>query len=435
MRFKPTVLFASMVAAGAIATTPALAGYGGKLGCVRNPNMEYMQSVVDRNATGLKNVDPCFVKSWYDRIRVSGMINVDGEFSGKFNSNSAYQTSEATGRYSTGHWGSDIVLNNASLFVDAMVASWVNAHLALDWHSLDNALPTPTTNAALVGPDPATSLNLEEGFVTLGDLSRWPVYARLGKQYINYGHYTLHPMTQTFTQLLTQTNKVAATLGFVVPMGFYGSIYAFRGADKVNAAATTVTRRSIDNYGAQLGYGMQNPTYGFNVQGGYMRNISDVQYIQYNILSPNILGVTATPITGTQGAYVRQVGGWAVSGNGNYGPFDGTVAWTTAAQRFPTASIAFGGSGARPYAMDFDAGYSFKLMGYDSRLGFSYQFSKKASGLVIPRDRYLGEYRVNVAKFTDLGVQVYHDRDYARSKGGSNGNATVGKVRVAVAFA
>lgn len=349
-------------------------------------------------------------KTWTDRVTISGMINVDGTVANR-----------APVTYSKNHL-SEIAIRNANLFVDAEVSDWSRVHLGFLYQTFNRnlyRLPTSvTTGNSLV----------DEAYIVLGNFTKSPLYLRAGRQYIQFGNYQRFQVTDSLTQLLSQTQATALDVGFVASNGFNFSLYTFRGLPKINDATNT-TR--VQNYGANIGIAQTYNRFCYNLSVGYIRNILDADYIRQ-----------ALP-TG----YVRQISGLAVDGGITVGAFDLAAHYVSALQNFAVADGAYTTnsgatfSGAKPSAWGVDAGYSFATLGHSSRIGIGYQGSRQAYGINrlsvaggLPRTRWLANYTVNVARNTDVGVEVYNDRDYGVSNLATGRNALVGVMRLAVRF-
>jgi hypothetical protein len=387
--------------------------------------------------------------NWYDSISVSGLINVDGILSSR--RAEFIQGNEGGPNHFFGdRSGSDLALDNADLFVDAQVNSWTKAHIGLNYQNnnnnnfldddrvIDN--DQGTNNSLIIKPWMGSLI--DEAYVTFGDFCRSPFYFRVGKQYVNFGNYDRFATVPTFTQLLSQTNETAATLGFVMN-GFYGSIYGFRGLPSRTDNSTSAYGKTVNvnNWGANFGWSMQNQDSSLNLQAGYLNNMADVDYVSASTDFWNGGGLLSS--TG----YVTPVGAVSLDATGSLGMFDADVHYVTATDRFDRTEInIYGGPfgtpsttrGAEPSALVVGVGATTMISNHKSRFGLDYQYSWEALDVGmygIPQARLEGTFDVNVSKNVNVGLYVYHDQDYSTGKGGTGRGATTGVLHLGVMFA
>jgi len=392
--------------------------------------------------------------NWYDSITVSGLINVDGILSSRrMNFLRTNVDDDALLINSLHQWGdrsaSDLALDNADLFVDARINKWTKAHIGLNYQNNNNNYEIDNTKSPSSNPQGSNVNNsliikpwmnslVDEAYVTFGNFCENPFYFRVGKQYVNFGNYDRFATVPTFTQLLSQTNETAATLGFV-QNGFYGSVYGFRGipSAKDNSNGTV----NINNWGANLGWMMKQQGSRLNLQAGYLNNMADVDYVSAsrdrNFFSGNSL-------TGT--GYSAPVGAMSLDATGKMGMFDAYAHYVTSLEDFKRREInpefnhgsAPLNRGAGPSAIDVGAGLTTNVMNHKSRFGLDYQYSWDAVfvGLYgIPEARVEGTFDMNVSRNVNVGLYVYHDQDYDVAEGGSGRGATTGVLHLGVMFA
>ncbi len=360
--------------------------------------------------------------SWVDRITLSGMANVDAAWGNR-----------APTTYSD-HSASDVYLRNANLFVDAEISDWTKAHIAFayeDGNNRFNRMPRASSLSA--------DSVLDAAYVVIGNFSKSPAYARIGRQYVGFGDYQRYRIADTLPQLLTQTRATAATVGFVMANGFNGSAYIFQGSPQ---AQDDENFKRLRNFGLNIGFAQTQNNFCYKLGASYIRNMNDVDFINR--------GLDRTGV-GRERGYHTQVGGASVDASVTANAFDFAAHYVTALQTFDINDATYTQNdgtevGAKPSAWGVDAGYSFQTMGHSSRLGVGYQGARQASNLGpaaqfgdeaqvgLPRTRYLVNYTVNVSRNTDVGFEVYNDRDYGTRNEGTGRNALVGVARVAVRF-
>ncbi len=365
---------------------------------------------------------------WYNRIQVSGGANLDLL---KFGNRNNYYQGENVNRFS---------LNDVYLNVAANVSDWTKAFASLSYSSTTSdggfsnfsgfTFPTHTYGYSNVYSD--YRLNLEQAYATVGNFDVSPFYLQFGKQFQDFSRYEIHPITRSMTQVLSEALRTSVKVGFILPMGLNGDIYAYDDPiEKVGQTKTTT------NYGASLGYEQPSDQLGWDVGVGWL----------YNMMGAGDVAHAVNNFTG--GGYNRRADAVAVYGDVNSGPFAFGVRWTGAVSRFNPNDLPDHGTadlidvdvvnpaarGAEPWAVGADAGYSFEAFGCrNNNVYIGYQHSHESSGIGLPENRWLAGYDIDVFKNTNFGVEWDHDDAYSRSKGGSGNNTNLWSLRGAVKF-
>ena len=137
--------------------------------------IKQLEEAIDRNVESDK---------WYDRIQVSGLVEVEAGYS-KFEDNNdpTADTDE-----------SDVDLATVELVVDAKIIKHVDGHVMFKYEEDD--------------------LFVDEGFITLVGTEAFPAYLIAGRQYIPFGYYDSHFVTDPNTLVLGETNQGAAVAGY-----------------------------------------------------------------------------------------------------------------------------------------------------------------------------------------------------------------------------
>jgi hypothetical protein len=121
--------------------------------------------------------------NWYDRIQVSGLIEVEA----------FHRDFEDTNDPSADEKESDVDLATVELVVDAKIAKHVDGHVMFKYEEDD--------------------VFVDEGFITLTGTEAFPAYLIAGRQYIPFGYYDSHFVTDPSTLVLGETNEGAAVAG------------------------------------------------------------------------------------------------------------------------------------------------------------------------------------------------------------------------------
>ncbi|RDI46879.1 LbtU family siderophore porin [Aquicella lusitana] len=405
--------------------------------CTINPASLTMDEMTQNVGRALPN--PCN-PGWFNRIQVSGGINVDV---GKWGNRNANIMGENYQRLS---------LNDAYINVSADVNDWAKGFASLSFSN-----PTTNVNPSIyklwgaaeynaayannINGNASNVIQLEQAYATFGNFDVSPIFVQVGKQFQDYGRYEIHPITESMTQVMTKTLATSIRAGFIAN-GFHGSIAAFD--DPINKMGNT---SSPTNYTAAVGYDQNNDQLGFDLGAGYIYNMIGVNDVAYNVVNFNTLGGTL----GNTGTYRNRVGAYALYGDVNSGPFSLGARYTQALQRFnvndlPKNGIAdltggvitgapiAGRSGAKPWAAGIQGGYGFNVWDRNQNIYLGYQTSREAAGLNLPKNRYLVGYGIDVWKSTNLGIEWDHDNAYSTGNGGSGNNTNLVSLRAGVQF-
>lgn len=117
-------------------------------------------------------------EKWYERIQVSGLIEVE-----------AFYKDNDPDKDS-----SDVDVASTELVFDAKVAPGVDGHVMIKYEDGD--------------------VFLDEGFITLSAGDRFPAYLIAGRQYIPFGNFDSHFVTDPNTLILGETNEGAVVAGY-----------------------------------------------------------------------------------------------------------------------------------------------------------------------------------------------------------------------------
>ena len=169
---------------------------------------------------------------WYDRIRISGLIEVEAGY-GKTDVKDSDEEDEET---------SDIDLSNVELNVDAKVSENVEGHVKIAY-----------------GDD---EIYVDEGFIMLTGPERFPAYLIAGRQYVPFGNYETMFITDPNTLILGETREGAAVAGYRVGEQFVDiSVGTFNGGaqtegddDAINSFVAAVTAQPLEGLNLGVSY-------------------------------------------------------------------------------------------------------------------------------------------------------------------------------------
>lgn len=376
---------------------------------------------------------------WFNRIQISGGINIDGKF----------------GNRDAGLMGENyqlISLNDAYLNIGAVVNDWTKAFASISYQNatindpifaLTNTAHFAEYSAAYsdnVRTGATNTIQLEQGYVTIGNFDVSPIYLQVGKQFQDFSRYEIHPITYSLTQVLSETLATSAKVGFIAD-GLSGSVYAF--SNPLNKFGHGTDQA---NYGASLGFEQPSDLIGWDAGAGYLYNLIGANAVAYNVSQYNL------SILDGEG-YHRNVGGVALYADANSGPFTVGLRYTSALKKFnvddlPRNGVAsltedsFGdvalvtdAKGAKPWAAGVLAAYGYEVWTKTQNIYLGYQLSRQAAALGLPKSRWVAGYGIDVLKNTSAGIEWDHDIAYVVRHGGSGDVTNLVSVRLAAEFA
>ncbi len=147
-----------------------------KTGGVRSleQRVEELEKAVSRPVEG---------PAWYDRIEISGLIEVEAFYQ--------HSDDDAAGEATD---DSDVDLATVELGVDARIVRHVDGHVLFKYEDDD--------------------LFVDEGFITLSGTEAFPAYLIVGRQYVPFGNFDSYFVTDPNTLILGETNAGAAVAGY-----------------------------------------------------------------------------------------------------------------------------------------------------------------------------------------------------------------------------
>ena len=295
---------------------------------------------------------------------------------------------------------SDITLATVELGLDAEITDWANGHILLLYEEDD------------------TPLGVDEGFITLGNLEKFPLYFAAGKMYVPFGAFETYMISDPLTLELGENNESAAQVGFEIS-GFYGSFYAFNGdIDETGAD------NGIKNFGVNAGYGFENDTVSLDLGAGWINNIASSD--------------TLTDYFG-DASIEDYVAGFTARMNLGYGPFSVIAEYLGAVDSFHAAELGFNGHGAQPKAWYLEAAYATTIKGMETTFALGYQGTDEALALELPKKRLLASIGVEIVENVYLGLEYLHDKDYktkdySKDACGTGNDADAVTMKLAVEF-
>lgn len=369
---------------------------------------------------------PCS-PAWFNRISLSGGINVD---TGKFG-NRNVSNPPAFGPVRQGYAGENTKrasLNDAYLNVGAIVNDWASAFMSLSYLDASNeySMAYQTAPDSLNVDNANARLMMQQAYMHFGNFDYSPLYVEAGQQFQDYGRYELHPITEPFTQVLTESLRTALKFGLIMN-GWSASFSTFQ-----NPLSQSAYGALPFNYAGAIGYENPGDCFGYDLGIGYMYNMDGV----------NAVGNTAAYIGGVQfptAIYIRRVDSVALYGDANIRSFALALRYTQAMTEFDPLDLPLDlnhlAQGAKPWAASMLASYGFNRWTKDQEVSFGYQISRETLFLNLPRGRYSLGYKIYTTHDTTFGAEWDHDIGYPVADGGTTqGNTNLVSLRFTAMF-
>ena len=251
-------------------------------------------------------------------------------------------------------------------------------------------------------------LYLNKAFVTIGNFAKSPVYGTFGQFYVPYGTYSSSMISSPLTKLLGRTKARPILLGYQQEgdNAWYASGFAFSGDSHVS-----VTNK-IANGGLNLGYKFKGQTIRGNVGGSIIGSLADSEGMQHGNGFNSFEQIT------------HRVPGLNLRGSLNIlEHIDLSAEYVGASTRFNPNDMSYNGHGAKPWATNLEAAYSFYVMEKPTSLSMDYGTSHDALSLGMPLTRTAITLNTSLLHSTLQALEFRHDHNYAAS---STGNGPIG---------
>ncbi|PIQ44276.1 MAG: hypothetical protein COV52_07235 [Gammaproteobacteria bacterium CG11_big_fil_rev_8_21_14_0_20_46_22] len=307
-----------------------------------------------------------------------------------------------------GKSNSDIDLTGADLMAQAVVTPWVSGLMEF---SYDNSAAVDTDR----GLD-NSRIYLNQGYVTIGNFMKSPIFGSLGQLYVPFGRYSSIMISDPLTKYLGKTKARALEVGYRSQHDNrpYAEAFVYRGA------ASTSSDPRINNGGVDVGYNGKVGKFTANVGVSAVRNMADVDGMQDTGSSAAFTGFNQSSTAENIDHVVHAAD---VHTNLGYGNFTVLAEYLSALRRFSANDISYNGRGAKPSAYTVEGDYNFHMLNMPVTFGLSYGRSYQALGFNIPEARYLAALQLAIRRYTLLTFEFRHDTNYGKSSSATHNEA------------
>lgn len=317
--------------------------------------------------------------------------------------------------YSTGSFGASatdgISLSTAELDMHAIASSWASAFMSLDY----NGSPVSSGNRA-----PNSTIYLNRGFATIGDLSKCPAYFSIGLMYAPFGRYASGMLSTPVTQSMGRVRAETALLGFSLDNGVFGSVYGFSGSQ--TSGSSDLIKQEGVNLGIKRQFSGDSAHGKFSLGGGWISNMADSQGAQ------TTGGTTFGGFASATGSNViaHRVSGVDAHGRVTYGAYTILSEYLTATRRYANTDMRYNGKGAEPAAIHTELDYALPYaVKYGTTLGVSYGHTWQALALNLPRNSYAAFASTSFWRDTVESIEYRHDNDYRTTNNASGSGSAI----------
>lgn len=301
-------------------------------------------------------------------------------------------------------------LASADFEVVGEINSWVNGLMLISFN-----------NGAIdyVVGQISNLLYLNRGYLTFGNLNKFPLYFTIGQFYVPFGNYANYMITTPLTQIVGKTKERAILAGFQAG-GFYGAIFGFNGMSFVSNDST------FNNGGANLGYTYTKDKFSVDFGISYLVNIADSEGMQKtpgvsyaSLIGSRIFnGFGAQPDLDTEQLH-HNVPAGDIHGFISYDPFVLLAEYVGTFQSFDSEDLAFNNEGAKISALDIEGVYNFNIYTKPSFLSAGYGRSWEALILNIPEQSFFVSLSSSLLRSTREAIEYRHDINYSPSDSAS----------------
>lgn len=308
----------------------------------------------------------------------------------------------------------DISLGASELDVAAILNDKVEAYVSI---AVDTSPPD-------VGGQRLSnsSIDLNMGFVNMGDLEKTPFYFTAGQLFVPFGRYSTSMVSAPLTMIMARTKSRPFILGYKskTESGPFAAVYGFRSDTTLGSSGTG---------GVNLGYVFDTGHMMGEIGGSAISSINDSGGMQFTGSVPGTtfgnFGGFSSPSNGNEN--VKKIPAVGVHGYVSIDRYNFTAEWIGATARFRQQDLSFNQFGAKPQAAQLEASVTFNAFDKPSTVGVGYQWSKETLALNLPQQRISGVFNISIWKDTVESLEYRHDINFNTAQY-ANGAAPIGQV-------
>lgn len=309
-----------------------------------------------------------------------------------------------------------INLSDIELDFNAAASRWATAFLSLKY---DN---TPISEG---NRQPRGVIFVRRGFVTIGNLNKFPLYFTLGESYAPFGRFKSGMVSAPLTLSMARIRTSMALLGYM-HNGFHASLFGYSG-DQTSGGTDLIKQAGVN-----AGYKHKITEHSsFELGGSYVSNLPDSEGMQNNGVPPVPAGsggsngqtnFSGFSVNANANDLRHRVGAFDIHGHLQTGDFMFIGEYITTLSRFNAMDMFYNNrtTGAKPQAMHAEVDYATKLFHKPFSIGIGYGHTWQALALNLPQNSYSAFIIMSIWKNTVQSLEYRHDTDYStmRTAGG-----------------
>ena len=282
----------------------------------------------------------------------------------------------------------DVNLSAAELDIIASASPWATAAMVISYEDSQAEYSRRARNSRL---------KLDRGFLTIGQLEKFPLYLTMGQIFAPFGSYSSYMINDPLTKLVGRVKDRMVVLGYAAECGLSAQAYGLPGEIDISSG-----HNFIEHLGANLAYNYTNGKFKLLVASSFIGNIAESEKMLDRVFNVNNRSI------------VHRVNGIDGRIKASYGDFTLLAEYVGAIRNFDASDLSFNGVGAKPQAMSAEGAINFMIKSRPSTLAFGYSHSWESLALQIPRDSFFTSYNLVMFKNTVMGIEYRHDVNYGK---------------------
>ena len=282
--------------------------------------VEKQQTTIEETKQNQEEVKEAseMLKTLKKHISLGGTVEVETNFTGIDNRNRSGDSS------------SDITLATAELDIEAKLHKYASANLIFLWEE-----------------DDTEPVDIDEGYITLGDTKYFPLYLKAGRMYVPFGNFETNFVSDPLTLELGEIQESSYLFGAAYK-GIDFSLYFFNpDIDENNDSNADI----IKSWGITLSYDFADffpENFGLNIQVSYLNNLADTNGFK-----------DAFDDNGWGNSIDNYVGGFHAFLMAEFHNFNFIAEYLTATTDFDKSDFGGIGKNFQPETWNFELGYTF----------------------------------------------------------------------------
>ncbi|MDR1057123.1 MAG: LbtU family siderophore porin [Coxiellaceae bacterium] len=284
----------------------------------------------------------------------------------------------------------DINLLSAELDVVGEAGSWATAAMIISYEDEKGTVFGTRVNGS--------RLKINLGFVTIGQLNKFPLYFTIGQVFAPFGSFGSYMITYPATKTLGRFKDRMVVVGLDWK-GLSAQVYGFPGEAKM-----ADSHNVLGHTGFNIAFERLVNKFKFNVGGSVIGNLAESNGMQDKIFANTNYGSNTVQkrVCGVDGRL-------KITYNDM---FMISTEYVGAAEKFNQTDLSFNGRGAKPQALHTEAAIDFLIKGKPNAIAVGYGHTWEALALEVPKDYFFAEYNVSLVKSTILSFEYRHDINY-----------------------